>query len=521
MDNLIGQNLGRYHVIEPLGQGGMAAVYKAFDTTLERNVAIKIIRSDRKEGTEQNDFLRRFQREARALAQLDHPYILKVLDYGEQEGTPYLVMPYIQGGTLKDKLGSPMPFRQAAALLAPVAQALDYAHQRGIIHRDVKPANILISESGAPLLSDFGIAKIISGGGESTQLTATGVGIGTPDYMAPEQWMGKADGCTDIYSLGVVFFQMVTGRLPFTAETPAAVLIMHMQDPLPRPSDFVPDLPEAVEQVIFKALAKDPADRFESMGAFAGALERIAAGDLTASSLDTASRRTMQAAGPTVVSSPATSATVSKPISRPVTGSLQPTRKKGFPGWAIAVIAVVVVGLIALVILVAGGALVLRQMAARARTPTTIPTIAQTATTVLFERATAILPTQPPQDTLPAFPTEIPSTPEPQATGVPFTSIEGLPADIPVLKDNNGDLMTSTSQGTTMFYFTTGMDFQQVVDFYKSGMDKNGWVVNYESTQSGMQYWMFDKDNRTVMITVNQDTSQDTPQAVQVAIILQ
>jgi len=513
MDNLVGQNLGRYHVIEPLGQGGMAAVYKAFDTTLERNVAIKIIRSDRKEGTEQNDFLRRFQREAKALAQLDHPYILKVLDYGEQEGMPYLVMPFIQGGTLKDKLGSPMPCRQAAALLAPVAQALDYAHQRGIIHRDVKPANILISESGAPLLSDFGIAKIIGGGGESTQLTATGVGIGTPDYMAPEQWMGKADAGTDIYSLGVVFFQMVTGRLPFTAETPAAVLIMHMQDPLPRPSDFVPDLPEAVEQVIFKALAKDPADRFDSMGAFAQALEKIAAGDLTASGLDTASMKTMQAAGPTILTRPAISPTTP----RPAIGPLQPVRKKGFPGWAIAVIAVVLVGMIALVVLLAGGALVLRRMAARARTQTTIPTVVQTATPVLFERATAILPTQPPQDTLPAFPTEILSTPETQATGIPFTSIEGLPADVPVLKDNNGDLMTSTSQGTTMFYFTTAMPFQQVVDFYKSGMDKNGWAETYSSNQSGMQYWMFDKDDRTVMISVNQDTDQP----VQVSIILQ
>ena len=198
MDNLVGQNLGRYHVIEPLGQGGMASVYKAFDTSLERNVAIKIIRSDKDEGTEQNEFLKRFQREAKALAQLDHPYILKVLDYGEQAGVPYLVMPYVQGGTLKQKMGQPIPYREAATLLEPIAQALDYAHRRNIIHRDVKPANILISESNSPLLSDFGIAKIIESG-ESTQLTATGVGIGTPDYMAPEQWMGKVDACGQIF----------------------------------------------------------------------------------------------------------------------------------------------------------------------------------------------------------------------------------------------------------------------------------------------------------------------------------
>ena len=197
--------------------------------------------------------------------------ILKVLDYGEQEGVPYLVMPFVQGGTLKEKMGRPMPYGEAAALLAPIAQALDYAHRRKIIHRDVNPANILITESNTPLLSDFGIAKILESG-ESTQLTGTGVGIGTPDYMAPEQWMGKADACTDIYSLGVVFFQMITGRLPFIAETPAAVLIKHMQDPLPRASSLVPNLPDQVEQVLFKALAKEPQNRFQDMRAFADAL---------------------------------------------------------------------------------------------------------------------------------------------------------------------------------------------------------------------------------------------------------
>jgi serine/threonine protein kinase len=534
MDNLVGQNLGRYHVIEPLGQGGMAAVYKAFDTSLERNVAIKIIRGDKKEGTEQNDFLKRFQREAKALAQLDHPYILKVLDYGEQDGMPYLVMPFIQGGTLKDRLNRPMPCRQAATLLAPVARALDYAHQRGIIHRDVKPANILISESGAPLLSDFGIAKIIGGGSESTQLTATGVGIGTPDYMAPEQWMGKADACTDIYSLGVVFFQMVTGRLPFTAETPAAVLIKHMQDPLPRPSDFVPDLPEAAEQVIFKALAKDPADRFESMGAFAGALERLAAGDVSAPGLELNNLQTIQATGPT--SSPVGKTQAARPAAStrapaPAPSGIpeprgsgatspQPVRRKGLPGWAVAVIVVVVVGLVALVGLLAGGALLVQRMAARARAQTTVPTSVETTVPLLLEETPAV-PTQAQKATLPAFPTEVLSTPEFPGANPPFTSIEGLPEDIPLLKDNNGDLVTTSSQGTTMFYFTSSLAFQQVVDFYQAGMDSNGWTVDYDSAQGGMQYWLFAKGDRSVMISVTEAIGQAAEQPVQVAIILQ
>jgi|WetSurMetagenome_2_1015567.scaffolds.fasta_scaffold15784_4 serine/threonine protein kinase len=510
MDNLIGKNLGRYHIIEPLGEGGMATVYKAFDTSLERNVAIKIIRGDKKEGTEQNEFLKRFQREARALAQLDHPYILKVLDYGEQDGTPYLVMPFVQGGTLREKMGQPMPYRQAAALLAPVAQALDYAHHRNIIHRDVKPANILISESGAPLLSDFGIAKIIESG-ESTQLTATGVGIGTPDYMAPEQWLGKADASTDIYSLGIVFFQMITGRLPFTAETPAAVLIKHMQDPLPRPGSFIPDLPEAVEQVLFKSLAKEPSNRFPDMGAFAAALSKLSVGDLSGFSSVPPVMQTVvsNTPGPTVQNMPKPSVRVQPPTAytpsrvytpSPLPPQAAPAPKKKFPGWVIALIIVVVIGAVALFAVLAGGAYLASQLA-RPK-PTTTQAFLETS----------------------AFPTSIPISTDsfPTQSGFsvtqPFQSIDGLPADIPLLTDNNGDLTTTTSQGMTMYYFSTNMAFQDVVDFYKAGMDSNGWQLGNTTSQSGMQYWEFTKgSSRQVMISLSNDANQP----VLVTIILQ
>ena len=274
MCGLTGKTLGRYHIIEPLGEGGMAAVYKAFDTTLERNVAVKVIRTDREQDP---TFLRRFEREAKSLARLTHPNIVNVSDYGEHEGMPYVVMDYLPGGTLKGMLGQPMPYQQAARLLAPVARALHYAHACKIIHRDVKPANILITESGEPMLSDFGIAKMLESDG-ATQLTGTGVGIGTPDYMAPEQWMGRVEPRTDVYALGILFYELVTGRLPYKADTPAAVLIKHVNDPLPRPRDFVPDLPEAVEQVIYKALAKTPEERYETMGLMAVALERLLQG---------------------------------------------------------------------------------------------------------------------------------------------------------------------------------------------------------------------------------------------------
>jgi eukaryotic-like serine/threonine-protein kinase len=279
MPNISGQSIGRYHIIEPLGEGGMATVYKAFDTRLETDVAIKVIRTDRFTPEMLTEALKRFEREAKSLARLTHPNIVKVTDYGEYEGQPYLVMVYLPGGTLKDRLGKPMSWSEAARTLIPVAHALAFAHQRGIVHRDIKPSNILITESGEPMLSDFGVAKII-GDEAVTGLTGTGMAVGTPEYMAPEQVNAKtADGRADIYALGIVFYEMVTGRRPFQADTPLAVLIKHISDPLPRPGEFVPDLPEAVENVLFKALTKKPEDRYQTMGEFAAALEKIASSD--------------------------------------------------------------------------------------------------------------------------------------------------------------------------------------------------------------------------------------------------
>ena len=275
MAGLEGQNIGRYHIVERLGEGGMATVYKAFDNRLERDVAVKVIRRDMVADVHTAQMLRRFEREARALAKFTHANIVPIIDYGEHEGAPYLVMAYLPGGTLKEKTGKPMPFMDAAQLLLPVARALEYAHKRKIIHRDVKPANILITEEGEPMLSDFGIAKILELQ-EGTQLTGTGMGIGTPEYMAPEQWMGEVVPQTDIYALGIVFYEFVTGRKPYMADTPAAILLKQVNEPLPRPSKFVPGLPDKVERVIFKALAKKPEERYEDMGAFAGALERLA-----------------------------------------------------------------------------------------------------------------------------------------------------------------------------------------------------------------------------------------------------
>lgn len=275
MADLIGRDIDRYHIIEQLGQGGMAVVYKAYDTRLERDVAVKVIRRNAFSPDVLERVLKRFDREAKSLAKLTHPNIVSIIDYGEYDGSPYLVMPYLMGGTLKQALGQPMAWQQAFALLFPVADALAYAHQKGIVHRDVKPGNILVTEGGAPMLTDFGIARLLESE-ESQTLTATGVGVGTPEYMSPEQGMGReVDGRSDIYSLGVVLYELITGLKPYTADTPMAVLLKQSTEPLPRPGTFIKDLPEEVEKVIYKALAKNPEDRFQSMGEFAAALGKL------------------------------------------------------------------------------------------------------------------------------------------------------------------------------------------------------------------------------------------------------
>jgi serine/threonine protein kinase len=277
MPDLTGKSLGRYHIIEQLGEGGMAIVYKAYDTRLETDVAVKVIRTDNILPSVLDHALKRFEREAKLLARLLHPNIVKVIDYGEFEGMPYLVMPYLPGGTLKKKLGKPTSWQESFQLLLPIAEALDYAHSQNMIHRDVKPSNILLTQRGQPMMADFGIAKILDL--ENTQeLTGTSMMIGTPEYMAPEQVTSKTvDHRADIYALGIVLYEMVTGRQPFLADTPMAVLLKHNSEPLPHPRQFVPNLPDEVEKVLLKALAKHPDNRYQSMDEFAAVMKKLLA----------------------------------------------------------------------------------------------------------------------------------------------------------------------------------------------------------------------------------------------------
>ena len=269
-----GQYFGRYYLTERLGEGGMAVVYKAYDTRLERDIAIKIIRREAFSEEALEEVLKRFEREAKSLAKLSHPNIVKVHDFGEHEGSPYLVMEYLPGGTLKKLLGEPIPWQEAVRLILPVARGVSYAHQRGVLHRDIKPANVLITESGEPMLSDFGIAKMLEGE-QTTALTGSGMAIGTPEYMAPEQWTGTTSPFSDQYSLGIVLYELVTGRKPYVADTPAAILIKQATEPLPSPRKFKSDLPESLEHVLLKTLAREPEDRYKNIDALIDALEGL------------------------------------------------------------------------------------------------------------------------------------------------------------------------------------------------------------------------------------------------------
>jgi len=257
-----GENVGPYQIIEQLGQGGMATVYKAYHAALDRYVALKVLHQA---FNEDSTFILRFQREARVVARLEHPNIVPVYDYAEYEGRPYLVMKFIEGDTLKARMSSgALTSREIEQVVESVGSALGHAHRQGILHRDIKPSNVLISKDNVMYLADFGLARIAQDG-ESTM--SSDAIMGTPQYISPEQAMGnkELDGKTDIYSLGVMLYEMVVGQVPFSADTPFSIIHDHIYTPLPLPRSINPKVPEAVERVLLKALAKNSLDRYETV----------------------------------------------------------------------------------------------------------------------------------------------------------------------------------------------------------------------------------------------------------------
>jgi serine/threonine-protein kinase len=262
---MIGTRLGQYEIIEEIGKGGMATVYRAYQPSADRFVAVKVIH---RAIAADLVSLERFQREARLVTKLEHPHLLPIYDYDGANDPPYIVMRYLESGTLKDVLErGALPQAEIVYMLRQVASAMDYAHRRGVIHRDIKPSNIMLDPEGNAFLTDFGIARMIEAGQNVTQ---SGYAVGTPGYMSPEQGMGsdKIDHRADIYSLGVMTFQMLSGELPYTAETPLGVIFKHISDPIPYVTQFAPQLPSGVNAVVAKAMSKRPEDRYQSAGEF-------------------------------------------------------------------------------------------------------------------------------------------------------------------------------------------------------------------------------------------------------------
>jgi serine/threonine-protein kinase len=259
---------GRYELEKLVGSGGMSNVFRAHDRLLERDVAIKILHE---QYTRDDDYVERFRREARAVAKLAHPNIVTVIDRGEQDGRQFIVFEYVEGQNLKDLTrAGPLDVREAVGLTLQVARALSFAHDRGLVHRDVKPQNVLLNEDGQAKVTDFGIARSLDVQG----VTQTGTVLGTSDYIAPEQARGqRVDPKTDIYSLGAVLYELLVGEVPFSGDNFVAVAMRHVNEPVPSVLEHRPDCPMRLDHAIQRAMAKDPDDRFESMDDFVAELE--------------------------------------------------------------------------------------------------------------------------------------------------------------------------------------------------------------------------------------------------------
>ena len=375
-EGLMGRTLGKYRLVEQLGRGGMAEVYKAYQPGLDRYVAVKVMHSFL---SDDKDFLARFQREAKLVASMRHPNIVQVHDFDVEAGLSYMVMEFIDGETLKSRLQKLEESNQwisvdeAVRIIVAVGSALKYAHRLGMVHRDVKPANVMVDKQGGVILTDFGIAKIFAGGG-ATQLTATGAMVGTPSYMAPEQGLGQpGDERSDIYSLGVMLYQAVTARLPFEADTPLAVVLKHINEPLPLPRHVNPEVPEPIERITLKAMAKNPDDRYQHVGEMLNDLKRAMGMSLDETPTDTMRARALPAGAAgvgtgAVTPYPAASRTaVRTSVGQSVAGPtalgqptaptvVQPARRGGASKWVIAlgvvaVLFIIAVGVIALTVM--------------------------------------------------------------------------------------------------------------------------------------------------------------------------
>ena len=446
----------RYHIVRRLGKGGMASVYLAEDTNLKRQVAIKVLP---REMLSDSTFRDRFQREAEIIAGLERLPIVPVHDYGEEDGQPFLVMSYMPGGSLEDVLRKrPLSLVEAVNIFTHLAKALDTAHARGIVHRDLKPGNILFDEYGKPYISDFGIVKV----SDAVTLTSTSTVVGTPAYMSPEQGRGepKIDGRSDIYSLGAILFQVLTGRLPYDAATPTGMIIRHISDPIPLISDFNQSLPHGCQQVINQAMAKRPEDRYQTVGQMVGELQAVIRG-LNSSQMQMplpsqVFPRPTQAWGtgpqaPSQARRTPSSGPISVQKIQPSDAAYRPARRT-IP-WMWLAVGGGVLGLLCL--LAAGIGIGYALINNTGGTPASLVSQPAVLTRTPPPRATMILPSDTPQIALSFTPTPLPTGET--LTPVPATSTPLPSSDTPApLSLGIGSTQLAPVDGVTMVYVPAG-----------------------------------------------------------------
>jgi serine/threonine protein kinase len=487
--------IGRYQVKQELGRGGMATVLLAYDPQFKRDVAIKVLP---RELLHDREFRARFEREATTIAALEHSAIVPVYDFGEEAGQPYLVMRFMGGGSLTDRIRQgPIPLAETSRVLSHLAPALDYAHNKGVIHRDLKPDNILFDQLGEPYLSDFGIAKLA----ESTATLTGNAIVGTPAYMSPEQGRGDSDldGRSDLYSLGTIIFEMLTGRVPYEASTPMGQVYKHLSEPIPDVLQVAMqrgvELPPAIQAVLGQALAKRKYVRYASARELSAALEAVARGEAPPASISNGATLIGEPPGRGPGGPPGASGPIASRPSRP---RHTPVRRRSRLPLYLSMVA-------GAAMLVGGGSF----LASRGMLPFTIPGLAPPASPTF---QAALLPSETPAPPPPPQPSATPPLPEPSATAALPTADTPTPEPSPTITStsepsgpviggadklafvNNNDIWISDLDGANLTRLTTSGGSKQNLQWTPDGKS-----LTYISGRAALQVDVVTRQEKTIL----------------------